>query len=300
MSAPLQYTVPPEDAGHRLRHILYSRLGLSWALIQRVRENDRVRLNGEPVYLTQLAQPGDIITVEIDFEEESSIAAERMELDIIHEDQDFLVLNKPAGVLMHPVGQERSGTLANGVVYYWQSQGARAKFRPIHRLDRNTSGLVLVGKNQFVHQSLYKQFNHHSVEREYLALVEGEIAREGGRIDAPIGRKPDSIMEREVSEDGQSAITSYRVLERLGKVTLVSLHLETGRTHQIRVHMSYLGHPLLGDTLYGGSDALISRQALHSHRFRFVNPRSGSPVEFRADLAPDLKQLIERLRANQV
>lgn len=297
MSKPelLEYRVPPELKGRRIRHILLSELGLSRALIQRLRDNDRVRLNGNPVFLTHKVDAGEHITVDLEFTEESHIIPEPMDLTIVFEDQEFLALNKPAGILIHPVGKETTGTLANGVIHYWLTQGVQAKFRPIHRLDRNTSGLVVVGKNQFAHQSLYRQFNLHSVEREYLALVEGTFQSQHGTVDAPISRKPGSIVERQVSSAGQSAITHYRVEKSFEKVTLVSLRLETGRTHQIRVHMSYAGHPLLGDTLYGGDDSLIKRQALHSHWFRFVHPRSREPVQYQAELAPDLKQLIAKL-----
>jgi len=291
----LKYRVPKLSAGRRVRSILQYEFGLSRALIQRLRDNDRVRLDGNPVFLTRIATPGELITVDLDFAEESYILPERMDLDIVGEDQDFLALNKPAGVLIHPVGKEITGTLANGVIHYWLSQGVYAKFRPIHRLDRNTSGLVLIGKNQFAHQSLYNQFHNHSVEREYAALVEGVFDAPAGTVNAPIARKPASIVERWVSPEGQPAITHFQVVETYDKVSLIRLQLETGRTHQIRVHMRHIGHPLLGDTLYGGKDTLITRQALHSCRFQFIHPRSKETVSYTADLTPDLQRLISLL-----
>jgi 23S rRNA pseudouridine1911/1915/1917 synthase len=292
----LTHIVTPGDTGRRIRQILLTRLGMSRALIQRLRENDRVRLNGHPVFLTQFVQAGDILNIDLQFDEDSSIIPEQMELDIVYEDEDFLALNKPPGIIVHPVGQEISGTLANGVIHHWLEQGIRSKFRPIHRLDRNTSGLVLVGKNQFAHQSLFRQFLEHRVRRWYLALVEGYLSEPTGTIAAPIGRKPGSIVERWVTPDGQEAITHFEVLATLENASLLRLNLETGRTHQIRVHLQHLGHSLLGDTLYGGTNSLISRQALHSFRFEFSHPRTFKTVTLEAPLAPDIEKLLTKLK----
>lgn len=291
----LEYRVPSKDAGRRIRYILSGSLGLSRALIQRLRDNNRVRLNGQSVFLTEYAQAGDLLSIDLMFDEESFITPERMDLTIIAEDEDFLVINKPPGILVHPVGRHQSGTLANGVLYHWQREGIMSKFRPIHRLDRDTSGLVLIGKNQFAHQSLARQLDARTIYREYLALVEGTFSASQGSINLPIARKPGSIIERCVSPLGQEAVTHYTVLKQWDSLSLLKLNLETGRTHQIRVHLSHLGHPLLGDTLYGGDDALIKRQALHSHIFGFKHPRTGLPVQFQAELAPDIRAVLDNL-----
>ncbi|MDA8443104.1 MAG: RluA family pseudouridine synthase [Peptococcaceae bacterium] len=286
------YEVLPADAGRRIRQLLASRLGLSRALIQRLRENNRVKLNEQAVYLTQFAQAGDLISVDLVFDETSAIVPEAMDLNVIFEDADFLVLNKPPGILVHPVGVHNSGTLANGVMYRWQQQGIASKFRPIHRIDRYTSGVVVVGKNQFAHQALYKQLSEHCVDRVYLGLVQEHLTPLKGTIDAPIARDPKSIIARCVADTGQSAITHYEVIRTYQDISLLKLRLTTGRTHQIRVHLSYIGHPLLGDTLYGGTVSHLKRQALHSFKFGFVHPRTKQKVCFTAPLPPDLLQII--------
>lgn len=292
---PLTYTVLPEDEGRRIRQILLSKLGLSHTLLQRLKEHERVLLNGLPVFLNQTARSGDQLSVDISFNEETLIIPEKMDLNILYEDDEFLVINKPPGILVHPVGKEQTGTLANGVIYYWQTHDIQAKFRPIHRLDRKTSGLVLIGKNQFAHQHLFRQMVNRTVFREYLAIAAGALTPETGIINAPIARKPGSTVERIVAPEGQEAITHYKVIRCNHEASLLSLHLETGRTHQIRVHLNYLGHPLLGDTLYGGSDGLIRRQALHSHQIRFIHPRFQEAVTFTAPLAADMQELLHTL-----
>lgn len=212
------------------------------------------------------------------------------------EDEDLLVVNKPPGMLVHPLTVEAGGTLANAVVHRWSRQGLTARFRPVYRIDRDTSGLVLVAANPFAYQHLARQLIGKIMRREYLAVPGGHIHPEQGTLCFPIGRADQSIVKREVKEGGKRAVTCYRVLELLPGGTLVKCSLETGRTHQIRVHLNHLGHPLYGDTLYGGSAQWIGRQALHAASLRFYHPRTGALICLNCDLPLDMMHLINRLK----
>lgn len=289
----LTYEVQPSEAGRSLYQLLRGKLRVSRGLLRKVRGEYRVRYNGVYVDFDTPVQAGDLVELNFNFTEEADFSPEPMHLEIIFEDANLLVLNKPAGILVHPTADERSGTLANGVLAYLQSQGNFNLFRAIHRLDRNTSGLLLIAKNQYAHNYMTDQFESQQIHREYLALVQGVVAETAGVIDAPIGRAEGSIIERRIDlTQGKPAVTHYRVVERYPSASLLALRLETGRTHQIRVHLHHLGHPLFGDTLYGGRDDLIGRHALHSWRVRCQLPLSHEEREFTAPLARDLQELI--------
>lgn len=290
------YRISPVEEGLTIYEILRQRLKISRRLLRKLRHNYRVRINGLYQDFSTPVKTGDLIELNFNFQEESSLTAEPMNLDIIYEDENLLVINKPAGMLVHPAGDEKRGTLANGVIYHLRKQNNYNWFRLIHRLDRNTSGLILIGKNQYAHNYLTNQFIRGKAHREYLAFVRGVIGEEQGMIDAPIGRTENSIIKRQVDFDkGKRAITHFKIVKRYSNATMVSIRLETGRTHQIRVHFSYLGHPLLGDTLYGGSDELIQRHALHSYRLICRLPLSHEKKEFTAALTPDLQDLLAHL-----
>ena len=291
----LTYTATPLDQDTFLRDILSAKLLLSHSLIVRLKQQNKIKVNGYTAHVNYLIDTGDIITIDMDLTEESKIIPEPIPLDIIYEDVDFLVVNKPAGMSTHPSRKGGTGTLANAVTYYWQELGRNTLFRPINRLDKDTSGLILIGNSQFAHQGIFNQVKGRTIERSYIALVEGLIANDSGRIDQPIARQDDKSRRRIVHSDGHPAVTHYQVLDKYPGHTLLSLRLETGRTHQIRVHLSFLGHPICGDLLYGCTSPLIDRQALHANKLRFTHPRSGKEVILEVPLAADIQSAIDHL-----
>lgn len=291
----LTYTAGVLDQNTFLRDILSGKLLLSHSLIVKLKHQSKIKVNGCPAYTNYRINAGDVITIDMDFTEESNIIPESIPLDIIFEDVDFLVVNKPAGMSTHPSRPGGTGTLANAVTYYWQGLGRNTLFRPINRLDKDTSGLILIGNSQFAHQGIFNQIKGRILERRYIALVEGTIEKESGRIDQPIAQQDDKGRRRIVHSDGRQAVTHYKVLERYPEHTLLSLKLETGRTHQIRVHLSFLGHPVCGDLLYGCASPLINRQALHANKLRFTHPRSGKEVILEVPLAADIRAAVDRL-----
>ena len=222
-----------------------------------------------------------------------------MPLEVVYEDEDVLALNKAPFLLVHPVAPHHRETLVHGVTFHFLAQGLHARVRPVHRLDRDTSGILLIAKSAFAHQILDRQIRERTMRREYLALVAGEVEAEEGLIDAAIGRVRDDASLREVkAAGGDPARTRFRVVERYFGATLVELELETGRTHQIRVHMSYLGHPLLGDLRYGGPVVHgLERQALHAGRLTFEHPTSGERIVLEVPLPDDLARVRAELLA---
>ncbi|MFE5318635.1 RluA family pseudouridine synthase [Paenibacillus sp. NPDC056579] len=328
---PLVYHVSPEEEGIFLKTILQSRMGLSRKLLSRLKLTEQgITVNGERKYISVRVQAGDVVEVRMEQEQSDDILPQDLPLTILYEDDHLLVLNKPAGMIVHPTHGHYVNTLANAVVYYWQQQGWNYRFRPIHRLDQETSGTLAVAKNPFIHQQVSEQMQAHEVKKEYLALVHGAVASDEGTVNEPIDRDPEQPHLRIVTESGYSAVTHYRVERRFREATLVRLWLETGRTHQIRVHMKHLGHPLLGDKLYkleaGGlgrsmespsdddqacsgnkapdgelgtaaqEDAFgLERHALHACSLGFVHPATKQWIEFQAPLPEDLEQCIRLL-----
>jgi 23S rRNA pseudouridine1911/1915/1917 synthase len=215
-------------------------------------------------------------------------------LSIVYEDDYLLVVNKPPFMSTIPSREHPTGTLANALLYYYDQQQLPTTIHVVTRLDRDTSGLLLVAKHRHVHHLLSELQKRGQIKRRYEAVCHGQLSQDKGTIDAPIGRKSDSIIEREVREDGQRAVTHFQVIKRMQHYTHVSLQLETGRTHQIRVHMSHIGHPLVGDELYGGSREKLSRQALHSKELSFFHPFVQKEYCFQSDLPEDMKRLIEQ------
>ncbi|UYZ14689.1 RluA family pseudouridine synthase [Brevibacillus sp. WF146] len=291
----IRFTATEREADMTIRDALQKRFGVSRRLLVRAKYQGAVTRNGTPVFVTERLRPGDEVAILVPGEEEETVLPEPMELAIRHEDEDIMVIAKPAGLVVHPTGGHTGGTLANGVVAYWRERGERRKFRPVNRLDKDTSGLLIVAKNQWAHEQFSRMQKERTLHRWYQAIVEGEVAEEEGTVDAPIGLRDDSIIVREVRPDGQPAVTRYRVLARGGGMSWLELKLETGRTHQIRVHMSHLGHPLAGDDLYGGSRTCIGRQALHAARLSFVHPRSGQAMEWSEPLPADMRELAARV-----
>ncbi|MEN3004939.1 RluA family pseudouridine synthase [Dehalobacterium formicoaceticum] len=292
----LTYRAGTLDQNTLLRNILYEKLLLSHSLVVRLKQENRIKVNGVPARTNQPINPGDVITIDVEFTEENTIIPEPIPLEIIYEDQDFLVVHKPAGLSTHPSRKNGTGTLANAVAYYWRNRGQNTIFRPINRLDRDTSGLVLIGNNQFAHQAIFNPKKSPIFERHYLALVEGVLTEDQDCIDLPIAHPDINLRRRIVHPEGRKAVTHYRVLTRFPQHTLLALKLETGRTHQIRVHLSFLGHPLCGDLLYGSPSPLIDRQALHAYLLRFIHPRSGGEIRLELPLAADIKRAIDLIK----
>ena len=236
---------------------------------------------------------GDTVSVLIDFEEDNSnIVASNIPLNIIYEDDYLLVLNKPANIAIHPSILHFDNSLSNGVKFYFDKLGLKKKIRIVNRLDRNTSGIVILAKNEYIQECLIKQMKTNEFKKEYLAIAKGILESKSGTLNFPIARKEGSIIERTVSSDGDSAITHYDVVKEFNNLSLVHIVLETGRTHQIRVHFSHIGHPILGDTLYGSPSKLINRQALHSYKLTFIHPVTKKVVSLEAPLPNDIKNII--------
>ena len=275
-----------------INQVLKQEFNVSTRLQQKIIKEQHVFLNSKIADTRSNISLNDVISVNLDFEEDSeNIISAKMELNIIYEDECFLILNKPVGIAVHPSISHYTDSLANGVKFYFESIGLKRKIRPINRLDLNTSGLVIFAKNEYVQESLIKQMQNKTFEKYYIAFVEGTFADKEGTINLPIARKENSIIERCIAENGQTAITDYKVLSEYNNFSIVECHLQTGRTHQIRVHMSAIGHPLLGDTLYGNSSNSINRQALHSHKISFVHPVTKQVMSFSCNLPDDMNSL---------
>ena len=289
----LKYVVQNEKY-ESIHQILKQELKISSRLLQKLISNKYVSLNGTITDTRNPVSIGDIVTVNLDFEEKSeNIVPTKMQLDIIFEDEAFLVLNKPAGIAVHPSILHYQDSLSNGVKYYFEEIGLHKKIRPVNRLDLHTSGLIVFAKNEYVQECLITQMRENLFKKEYITIVSGQLENQKGSIQLPIARKPNSIIERCVSADGQEAITDYEVVQSFKDYSVVKCLLKTGRTHQIRVHMSAIGHSLLGDTLYGSSSNLINRQALHSYNISFVHPITHKKIDLHADLPEDMKLLLK-------
>ena len=288
-------TVPPERAGQKVDTLLRKELGLSGTVIRRIKWlPDGILLDGERVFTSQRAEAGQVLTVRLsDPEVRSGVVPAPGPLDIVYEDRDLLVVNKAPGVLVHPGVGHFSDTIGNFLMEYYRAQGIETDFHPVHRLDKGTSGLLVVAKHPHAQEKLKGQLHTAAFRRTYLAVCLGSPPEEAGEVDAPIGMAEGSILARAVRPDGQPARTRYQVLARRGDRTLVRLELVTGRTHQIRVHMAHLGCPLAGDFLYGAEDpALIGRPALHSWKLEVRQPITGALLSFQAALPEDMRRLM--------
>ena len=288
-------TVPPERAGQKVDTLLRKALGLSGTVIRRIKWlDDGILLDGERVFTSQRVEPGQVLTVRLsDPERRSGVVPAPGPLDIVYEDGDMLVLNKAPGMLVHPGAGHFADTIGNFLLDYYDRTGVEADFHPVHRLDKGTSGLMVVAKHPHAQEVLKNQLHTSEFRRIYLAVCLGGPAEERGTVDAPIGMAEGSIVARAVRPDGLPARTHYRVLERRGDRALVRLELESGRTHQIRVHMAYLGCPLAGDFLYGTENKdLISRPALHSAELTVRQPVTGETLTFTCPLPADMARLM--------
>jgi len=292
MDRVLEYEIPSEYDGANITTVLKQHFKISTNLIKDLKKyKEGIQVNGEHKRVVDLAAKGDILKITIRDTASENIVPTDIPLDIVYEDEDVLVINKPSNM---PMGNYEN-SLANGVMYYYKSKGEERVFRAVNRLDKDTSGLMAVAKNSYIHARLGEEIQKKELKRKYMCIVCGDVERDG-TVDAPIRRADGSVINRIVAPDGQRAVTHYRVVKRYGEYTLLEMELETGRTHQIRVHMAYIGHPLVGDWLYGTEDHNIAkRQMLHSCYLCFTHPITGQIMEFKDEMAEDMRAFIEKL-----
>ncbi|MFV3011787.1 RluA family pseudouridine synthase [Clostridium botulinum] len=273
---------------------------LSGRFIRKAVRDGRVFVNKEKVIKKNKLSQDDLIEIYMQEDEHQNIEPEDMNIEIVYEDNDIIVINKRPGIVVHPTKGHPTGTLSNGILYHFKKNGEKSIVRLVSRLDRDTSGLIIIAKNQFSHMRLASDMSKDSFRKIYIAVVHGSMKEKEGRINLPIYKEEESeSIKRIVDERGQESITTYEVLEELSKGSVVRLELETGRTHQIRVHMSHLGHPLYGDSLYGKEEEekeYIERQALHAYKLEFPHPRTGNILKLQCSLPDDIKNLMEKIK----
>lgn len=294
----IKYTVDKNTDKKVLKQLLKSQLGISGRFIKKLKYSSRIFCNGAPVYVNHVVNTGDVIEVFMDFVEEAEdIIPESIPIDILYEDDSLIALNKQPNIVVHPTFSHPTGTIANAVMHHFTENGLNIKIRPVSRLDRDTSGIIIFAKNPFVQEALIRQMKNKDFKKEYIGVVHDNVEKSKGTIDLPIDRKPDSIMLRHISPSGQPSVTHFEVIEQLKNASYLKFILETGRTHQIRVHCLATGHPLIGDTLYSDIESPnISRQALHSRKVSFIHPLSNKNLELHAPIPKDILQLLNALR----
>lgn len=279
-----------------LKEVLLDKLNFSVRSLSKMKREQSVLVNGEFKKPSAKVKKGDLIEVKID-ENMANFEAQDLNLDIIYDDFDIIMVNKPPFMVVHPTKSHYNNTIANGITDYIIKKDEKVKVRFVNRLDMNTSGLVIVAKNAYAHHTLSQDMSNDKVEKTYITVVHGIVANDKGTINQPIYRPTEDSIKRVVDDRGQESITHYKVIERLKDATVLEVKLETGRTHQIRVHMNYLRHGIIGDELYGHVDEeLINRQALHAYRLDFEQPRTKEKLSFEAELPKDIENLIEKLR----
>ena len=295
MNRNIDYIIDEDSAGLRVEQFLRRKRYSGQNLSEIKRMPKSILVNGVHYYMRQELSTGDHLQVRIcETQNSEKIPPTKLALDIIYEDEDLLVLNKPAGMPIHPSLNNYTNSMANALAYYFQSQGKPFIFRCCNRLDRDTSGLTIVSKHLVSGSILSDMTKYREVHREYLAIARGSVTPSEGTIQAPLGRKEGTIIERTVDwEHGEDAVTHYKVVKEANGHSLVSLRLETGRTHQIRIHMKYLGYPLIGDYLYNPDMEYMTRQALHSHHMEFTHPITGAHMSFTAPLPEDMARVMQ-------
>jgi len=297
-------TAGPDAAGERLDSFLAAHLpGLTRSAAARLIEMGQVLVDGRPGRKSGRLEGGELVEAALPDPEPADALPQDIPLDVVYEDGDVIVVNKPAGLVVHPAPGHPDGTLVNALLHHCGGSlsGVGGKLRPgiVHRIDRDTSGLIIAAKNDAAHQALAAQLSDHTLARTYEAVVVGALREDGGTVDAPIGRCPSDRKKMAVVPGGRRAVTHWEVLERFPGLTHVRCRLETGRTHQIRVHMAHTGHPIYGDTVYGARKPVpgLTGQCLHAVGLRFVHPRTREAVEVGCPLSEEFQALLERLRA---
>lgn len=295
MGKHIEYRATINDDNLKVSQILRKHLKFSRSEIRRIKRCSGLMVNGQSARLDWMVIVGDLISINIQDNDDQPVIPQDMTLDILFEDEHLLAVSKPSNMLVHPLSYHDRNTLANGVVYHWQAQGHKSKFRSVSRLDKDTSGVILIAKSSYVCHQLIEQMKTGKYRREYLAVVHNRLNMDSGIVNLPIGRPNDKSLVFAVTADGKEAITHYSVIQHFSSGSLVKLRLETGRTHQIRVHMRHIGHPLMGDELYGGSLDHIKRQALHSWHLEFSHPVTKENILLKAPLPDDISSLINIL-----
>ncbi|EFE28121.1 pseudouridine synthase, RluA family [Filifactor alocis ATCC 35896] len=287
----LVWSVEKEEV---LKKVLIEEMGISLRMISELKSRRAVNVNGTLRFNHEPVHVGEIITVDLG-ENRSEYGLEEGVVDVIYEDEDIVAVNKSPFIVVHPTGTHLTGTLLNYMESWFRQNGILEKVRFISRLDRDTSGILLIAKNRYAHHRMSQAHQDMMMQKTYVALIEGKMKRQEGEINAPIGRRENDGIKREVMEDGQTAITKYKVLKEGEKFSLVELTPVTGRTHQLRCHMAYIGYPLIGDSLYGGNMEYMNRQALHSVTLEFFSPRKEEKIYLKAELPQDMQELVNRL-----
>lgn len=285
----LKYVVENKNF-FNVKQIAKEYFNLSDRLILKLKNKELIFKNNSIAKINDKVNLNDIIEFNLDYEEVSdNIIEAKMDLEIVFEDESMVIVNKPPFIPIHPSMGHFEDSLSNGIKYYFNQINLHKKIRPVNRLDRDTSGLVIFAKNEYIQECLIKQMQKNIFKKSYLAIASGKFEKQTGIIDLPISRKENSIIEREINPLGQKAITHYNVIKEYNNYSLVEFVLETGRTHQIRVHSKAIGHPLLGDTLYGNKSNLINRQALHSYKLEFIHPITKNEFIIQTELPEDMK-----------
>lgn len=285
-----------EDENLTLKEVLLDKLNFSVRSLSKMKRYKTVKVNNEYIRPGDKINKGDLIEVKIE-EEMADFKPQDLKLPILYDDFDIIMVNKPPFMVVHPTKSHFENTIANGVTHYVVEKSENVKIRFVNRLDMNTSGLVIVAKNPYAQFVLSSDMKEDKVEKMYIAVVKGVVKEDFGTINEPIYRPTDDSIKRIVHEEGQPSVTHFEVVERLKDATVLKLKLETGRTHQIRVHLNHIGHGIIGDELYGYVDEnLINRQALHAFSLKFKQPRTREDLEFKAPLPKDMEELIEKLK----
>lgn len=289
----MNWVIEKKYAGLTIREYLQGIHGFSRRIIIAIKQEGKLLVNDLERTVRYVLVEGDVLEIHFPAEKVSdNLQPEDINLNIAYEDQAVIVIDKPAGMATMPSKNHPSGTMANGLIGYYRRNNRMFTVHVVTRLDRDTSGLVLVAKDRYSHSLLAKAQQANKVKRTYIAFVEGILEAEKGTIDAPIARKPDSIIERTIHESGKPAITHYKKRSEIENRTMVEIELETGRTHQIRVHFSHCGHPLVGDDLYGGSLQILNRQALHCYELSFEHPITRENIKVQSKLPEELQKLL--------
>ena len=298
-----ELTAATEHAGVRLDAFLSAHGALTRSQAARLIAEGRVRVNGKPAAKSARLSGGETVTVDVPQLRETALPPQDIPLDVVYEDDDVIVVNKPTGLVVHPAPGHPDGTLVNALLHHCGDSlsGIGGEKRPgiVHRIDRDTSGLIIAAKNDAAHLALSAQLKDHSLSRTYECLVTGNMKQDSGTVDAPIGRSSADRKKMAVVPTGRRAVTHWEVVARYPGVTHLRCRLETGRTHQIRVHMAYIGHPILGDTVYGAKKPVpgLTGQCLHATGLRFVHPRTGEPVELHCPLPPEFTAMLQKLQS---